>query len=181
MTTIVGLDTWPRRPRLGCADVGYVSRLEPGGSLTVPLAGWLTGPVGDQAVPAGAVPVTAVFSFNGMAHAAGEPIVLRATATVRTRGVPWRSITPGQLADAALRTPGFKAWLDERDPPSWGWQVEADLWRERTRSGRPGDATPDPAVVAQLGLYAESWTGRGWYWLISLDPWSGTFLGGRQP
>jgi hypothetical protein len=177
-STEVWLHTLPLRPGLGCADYGLSTPLRPGDSFTFTLWGWMRSGLRDQALPSGRVPLTASFRFE-TARGSGDQVTLQATTSIRTRGRPFPYPTPGQLADAALRSPGFLDWMLERDGPRWGWQVDAPR-EESPASMDRYELVGEPGTDASnLGLWADSWTGDGSLWWVLLDPWTGEVFGHR--
>jgi hypothetical protein len=166
----------PRRDRgRGCGDVGRVSRLAPGAVVDVPLAALPAYELRAQPLPPGVISVSAAFEGRKF----GDPDRVVVTSDVTLAGDPVTYPSPGQLADAALSTPGFieaLAMAPETDAWMNAW---ASWWPRRPYPPQPrmaGTASA-PRGVLEVGQFVGTDLDRPFVVGAVIDPWTGESYG----
>lgn len=159
----------------GCGDVGYVSRLRPGAVVEVPLAALPAYALRAQPLPPGTIHVSAAFR----ARRFGNPDRVSVSTDVTLAGEPVDYPSPGQLADAALSTPGFIEAL-ELAPDTNAWMNANDAWwpkRPYPDQPRLAGAIDAPAGIVEIGQFVGSDIDLPFVVGAVLDPWTGESFG----
>jgi hypothetical protein len=167
--------TIPERARGRTCTVGRVSRLAPGAVVEVPLAAMPAYELRAQPLPSGVISVSA--AFEGRRFGDSDRVVV--TTDVTLAGDPVTYPSPGQLADAALSTPGFIEAL-EMAPNTDAWMnAWAAWWPRRPYPPQPrmaGTASA-PRGVLEIGQFVGSDLDRPFVVGAVIDPWTGESLG----
>lgn len=167
--------TIPKRARGRACTVGHDSRFRPGAVVDVPLAGMPAYVLRAQPLPPGIIRVAAAFEGRRF----GGPDRVSVSTEVTLAGDPVGYPSPGQLADAALATPGFIEALDMA-PETDAWMNAWTSWwprRPYPPQARMAGATSAPRGILEIGQFVGSDLDRPFVVGAVIDPWTGESYG----
>jgi hypothetical protein len=164
----------PTCDRPGIGDVGIGKRLEPGAVLDVPLAGMPAYTLAGQPLPPGTIRVSVAYEHPR----SGRPDLVSVAADVTLSGEAVAYPSPGQLADAALATPGFVETLERATDPT-DWENGDSWWPKPPYPPQPRlDAARDaPVGIVEITEVVGSDIESPFIVGAVVDPWTGESFG----
>lgn len=157
----------------GAGDVGYGARLEPGEVVEMPLAAMPAYALRHQPLPGGTLHVSVGFRDSGRRRDTNRVTV---GMDVTLAGSPVSYPTPGQLADAALGTPGFITVLEASDPDAW-MQAGAQYWKKAPYPSARLAGVTAPRGILEIDQLVGSDIDRPFVVGAAIDPWTGESFG----
>lgn len=164
--------------RGGCGEMPLAATLQPGDSLESRLIALPRYRMRDQPLPPGPIRLVVTYLDTTDRDRQGRLRRLTVTDRIDLAGKPVAYPSPGQLVDAALRTPGVLEAIDAlTDEPRMWDDAHWVFWSRPPYPGRvrmvPDGQAPDG--ILEIGLFPSA--GPIGFLEVLIDPWTGTTFG----